>query len=86
VPIRFLRTEGFRLSALYAGLFSLSILVLGIFVLVITNQALRDQIVAFSANDIAAIRNGYTHEGVREAREVVNQLMAGPVSQDFYLL
>jgi len=86
VPIRFLRTEGFRLSALYAGLFSLSILVLGVFVLVITNQALRDQIVAFSANDIAAIRNGYTHEGVRDAREVVNQLMAGPVSQDFYLL
>jgi signal transduction histidine kinase len=86
VPIRFLRTEGFRLSALYAGIFALSILALGAFVLLITNQALRDQIVAFSANDIAAIRNGYTHEGVREAREVVNQLMAGPVSPDFYLL
>ena len=25
-------------------------------------------------------------EGVHEAREVVNQLMAGPVSSDFYLL
>lgn len=86
MPIRFLRTEGFRLSALYAGIFSLSILALGAFVLVITNQALRDQIVQFSSNDIAAVRNGYSVEGVREAREVVHQLMAGPVSSDFYLL
>jgi len=86
VPIRFLRTEGFRLSALYAGVFSLSILALGAFVLVITDQALRDQIVQFSSSDIAAVRNGYSVEGVAEAREVVHQLMAGPVSSDFYLL
>jgi signal transduction histidine kinase len=86
VPIRFLRTEGFRLSALYAGIFSLSIMALGAFVLVITDQALRDQIVQFSSSDIAAVRNGYANEGVREAREIVHQLMAGPVSSDFYLL
>jgi signal transduction histidine kinase len=86
VPTRFLRTEGFRLSALYAGIFSLSILALGAFVLVITDQALRDQIVQFSSSDIAAVRNGYVNEGVREAREIVHQLMAGPVSSDFYLL
>ena len=84
--IRFLRTEGFRLSAIYAGVFALSVVILGGFVMVITNQALRDQIVAFSASDIAAIRNGYDSEGVREARELVNQLMAGPSSSDFYLL
>ena len=58
----------------------------GRFVLVITNQALRDQIVAFSASDVAAIRNGYASEGIHEAREVINQLMAGPASSDFYLL
>jgi signal transduction histidine kinase len=86
VPIRFLRTEGFRLSALYAGIFALSMLGLGGFVLVITDQALRDQIVQFSTSDIAAVRNGFTNEGVREAREVVHQLMAGPVASDFYLL
>jgi signal transduction histidine kinase len=86
VPTRFLRTEGFRLSALYAGIFSLSMLALGAFVLVITDQALRDQIVQFSSSDIAAVRNGYVNEGVREAREIVHQLMAGPVSSDFYLL
>jgi signal transduction histidine kinase len=86
VPIRFLRTEGFRLSALYAGIFSLSILALGVFVLMVTDHALRDQIVQFSSSDIAAVRNGYANEGVHEAREVVQQLMAGPVSSDFYLL
>jgi signal transduction histidine kinase len=83
---RFFRTEGFRLSALFAGVFALSFVILGGFVLVITNQALRDQIVAFSATDIAAIRDGYAHEGEYEAREVINQLMAAPASSGFYLL
>ena len=52
----------------------------------ITNQALRDQILVFSATDIAAIRNGYASEGLHEAREVINQLMAAPASSGFYLL
>ena len=84
--IRFLHTEGFRLSALYAGVFALSIVILGAFVLVITNQALRDQIVSSSASDVAAIRNAYASKGLHEAREVVNQLMTGPASSEFYLL
>lgn len=67
-------------------MFALSFVILGGFVLVITNQALRDQILAFSATDIAAIRDGYAHEGVHEAREVINQLMAAPASSGFYLL
>jgi signal transduction histidine kinase len=86
VRIRFLRTEGFRLSALYAGVFALSVVILGAFVLVITNQALRDQIVTFSGTDIAAIRNGYASQGVHEAQEVVQQLMAGPATSGLYLL
>ena len=84
--IRFLRTEGFRLSALYAGVFAVSVVILGIFVLVTTNQALRDQIESFSNNDIGAIRNGYASQGIPEAREVMEQLMAGPASSGFYLL
>ena len=84
--IRFLRTEGFRLSAIYAGIFALSVVVLGIFVLVITNQALRDQIVDYSRTDIAAIRKGYEAQGVREAKEVMEQLMAGPASSALYLI
>jgi signal transduction histidine kinase len=83
---RFLRTEGFRLSALYAGVFALSVVILGAVVLVITNQALRDQILTFSATDIAAIRNGYSSQGMREAREVAQQLMSGPANSGLYLL
>jgi len=86
VQIRFLRTEFFRLSALYAGIFTISILALGVLILVITDEALRSQIVQFSSSDISAVRNGYSNEGVREAREVIHQMMAGPVSSDFYLL
>jgi len=80
VRIRFLRTEGFRLSAIYAGVFALSVVIMGGLVLVTTNQALRAQIASFAASDIATIRNGYATQGVREAREVVHQLMAGPGS------
>lgn len=83
---RFLRTEGFRLSALYAAVFALSVVILGTVVLVITNQALRDQILTFSATDIAAIRNGYTSQGLHEAREVAQQLMSGPANSGLYLL
>jgi signal transduction histidine kinase len=86
VRIRFLRTEGFRLSAIYAGVFALSVVVLGIFVLVITNQALRDQIVDYSRTDIAAIRKGYNSMGQHEGQEVMEQLMAGPASSALYLL
>ncbi|HTC83622.1 MAG TPA: ATP-binding protein [Rhizomicrobium sp.] len=84
--IRFLRTESFRLTALYAAVFALSVVILGVFLLVITNQALRDQILAFSSTDIAAIRNGYASQGELEAREVVQQFMAGPANSGFYLL
>jgi len=86
VRIRFLRTEGFRLSAIYAGVFALSVVILGALVLVTTNQALRDQIVAFASSDIAAIRDGYASEGIPEAQEVIHQLMAGPGGAGFYLL
>src|SRR6185369_542724 len=60
--------------------------ILGGFVLVFISQALRDQIVTFAYADIGAIRNGYVIEGEYEAREVVQQLMAGPANSGFYLL
>jgi signal transduction histidine kinase len=59
---------------------------MGGLVLVTTNQVLREQIVSFAASDIATIRNAYASQGMREAREVVRQLMAGPDGQSFYLL
>ncbi len=83
---RFLHTEAFRLSAIYAAIFAVSVLALGAMVLVITDRAFRDQIVEFSQADIAAIQSGYDNEGLEEAREVVQQSMAAPGVSDFFLL
>ncbi|HMH65758.1 MAG TPA: hypothetical protein VK515_09235, partial [Rhizomicrobium sp.] len=84
--IRLLKTEGFRLSSIYAGVFALSVLAMGVVVLVITGQAFRDQVVQYSRADLAAIQDGYRSEGVDEAREVVMQQMAAPGASDFFLL
>jgi signal transduction histidine kinase len=86
VRTRFLRTETFRLSAIYAGIFALSVLALGVVVFILTDRAFRDQIVQFSRGDIAAVRSGYASEGLPEAREVIEQVMAAPGNSDFFLL
>jgi signal transduction histidine kinase len=86
VRIRFLHTESFRLAAIYAIAFALSVLAMGVVVLFLTGQALRDQILQSSRNDIAAVQRGYASAGVHEAREVVEQLMGAPAASDFYLL
>jgi signal transduction histidine kinase len=59
---------------------------MGVVALLLTGQALRDQIVQSSRSDIAAIQRGYTSEGLHEAREVVEQLMGAPGGSDFFLL
>ena len=86
MPSRFIRTEGFRLSALYTAVFAWSFVILAAIVLFVTNQALRDQILSFSSSNIAAVRNGYTSAGVYEAREVIQQLRAAPASSGFCML
>ena len=70
VQIRLLKTEGFRLSAIYAGAFALSVLVMGAVVLVITDQAFRDQMVQHSRADLAAIQDGYRNAVICEAEEI----------------
>ena len=83
----FLRTEGFRLSLIYATAFALSALAMVVMAVVITDQTLRDQILQSSQSDIAAIRHGYEgSEGFDEAREIVEQLMSAPAGSDFFLL
>ena len=84
--IRFLHTEGFRLSAIYAVAFALSMLLMGTVVVLVTGHAFRDQLLQSSQADIAAIHNGYASEGLPEAREVVEQLLAAPGASDFFLL
>ena len=74
------------MSAIYAGAFALSVLAMGTVVLVITDQALRDQVVQYSSTDLAAIQNGYRSQGVREAHEVIGQIIAAPDGSGFLLL
>ena len=74
--IRFLHTEAFRLSAIYAAIFAVSVMLLGALVLLITERGFRDQVIQFSQADIAAIQNGFDVEGIAEATEVVQQRMA----------
>lgn len=86
VRIRFLHTEAFRLSAIYAGIFALSVLALGTVVFILTDRALREEILQFSRADAAAVRAGYASEGLSEAREVIEQVMSAPEGSDFFLL
>lgn len=85
-PTRLLRTEGFRLSAIYAAAFALSVVAIGAMVLVMSDQALRDQTVRYARADIGAIETGYRALGVREAHEVISQRMSAPGASDYFLL
>ena len=83
---RFLQTEGFRLSAIYAAAFALSVLVMGGAVIAVAHNTLRNQLLQSSRADIAAMAQGYATEGIPEAKEVMEQLMAAPGASDFFLL
>jgi len=86
VRIRLLHTESFRLAAIYTAIFVVSVAVLGVTVLAITGSAMRQQIVQYSQADVAAISDGYAHEGLHEAEEVTQQLMVAAGHADFVLL
>lgn len=86
VLTRLVRTEGFRLSAIFAAVFAVAVIVMGIAVSLITSQALRDQVVQYARADIAAIQDAYRSEGVSESKEVVQQIMTQPGASDFFLL
>lgn len=55
-------------------------------VIAVTHTALRDQLLQSSRADIAAMARGYATEGIPEAQEVIEQLMAAPGASDFFLL
>jgi signal transduction histidine kinase len=86
VRIRFIHTEGFRISAIFVAIFAAAAAVLAVSLLVTVDEEFRDQIVQFANADIAAVREGYNTEGVGEAREVIGQRMTAPGASDFFLL
>jgi signal transduction histidine kinase len=83
---RFLHTESFRLAAIYTAVFTFCIGIIGVSVLEVTEQAMRDQIIQYSRADATAIRDSYAQQGVHEAVEVTQQLMAAVGHTDFLLL
>jgi signal transduction histidine kinase len=86
VRIRLFHTEGFRVAAIFVGIFAISAAAMATAVLVITDDMFRDQIVRFATADIAAVREGYSTKGEHEAREIIDQRMAAPGASDFFLL
>ncbi len=84
-PTRIFRTTGFRLAALYAGLFGLSVAILFGVIYWDTAKALRDQVVTSVTDEAAAL----TSEGDapdRVAREIDQRLASGPRTPHYYLL
>ena len=84
-PTRIFRTTGFRLAALYAGLFGLSVAILFGVIYWDTAKALRDQVVTSVTDEVAAL----TAEGRAPdhiAREIDQRLASGPRTPHYYLL
>ncbi|MBS0612132.1 MAG: HAMP domain-containing protein [Proteobacteria bacterium] len=70
---RILRTENFRLAALFVVCFLALATVLGAIVYWQVQQAQTATLLDAVDADIATIRNGFRDEGVKEAREIVQQ-------------
>lgn len=83
---RFVHTESFRLAAIFATLFFGSTLVLVALVYVITENALKAELLRAADDDIAAIQNGYLKDGAKEAAEIIGYRLRGPGNPDYFLL
>ncbi len=83
---RFLRTEGFRVAALYAALFLAAFAILMVAIYGITDHALRGYYINVVDADIAAVTDAYHTQGVSEASELIAQRTASPGFADYYVL
>lgn len=84
--IRYFYTEGFRLSAIYALVFTLSVLSISAVVLLLNRHALRDQVLQSARTGIVAMQRAYNEEGITEVREVIGQLRGAPGASELFLL
>lgn len=86
-PIRLVRTTGFRLAALYAGLLGLSVLVLFVVIYWITSSALRNQLTAAVENEVAALVEYHGAGGPSKVAQAIEGRLAASVRPtNFYLL
>lgn len=85
-PGRIFRTTGFRLAALYAGLFGLSVLVLFGVIYWITTDALRQQLVASIQGEVAALVEDHRSGGLSHAANAIEKRLASDLHEDFFYL
>ena len=80
------RTESVRLTAIVMAVIVGSMIVLMIAVYGIMHQAFRAELSDGVDQDLAAIEAGYRSDGIREAQEIIGQLLARPGASNFYVL
>ncbi len=86
-PVRILRTSGFRLASLYAGLFGLSVLVLFGVIYWIVSDALRQQLVSNIQGEVAALVEDHRSGGPPHAANAIGQRLASDRRRSaFYML
>ena len=86
-PVRIFRTAGFRLAALYAALFGVSVVVLFAVVYWLVGGALRQQMAANIEGDVAALVEDHRSGGLSHVADVVaRRLRSGLHRTTFYLL
>lgn len=86
-PTRIFRTTGFRLAALYAGLFGVSVLVLFGVIYFVVSDALRQQLSANVQGEVAALVDDHRSGGLSHATDAIEQRLASDLHRTaFYLL
>jgi signal transduction histidine kinase len=83
---RLLRTESFRLTAVFVGIILAAMLTLMALVYAITHEAFRAELHASIDHGLASVEDGYNTEGISEAKEVIQQRLFRSGGTDFFLL
>lgn len=84
---RVTKTIGFRLALLYAGLFSVSVILLFGIVYFVTSSALHDGIRHVVSSEIASLSDEFDEDGVREVKaEIELRLASGRRPTTYYFL
>jgi len=85
-PSRVFRTTGFRLAALYAGLFGLSVVVLLAVIYWIASDALRQQLATNIQGEVAALVEDHRAGGLLHAADIISQRLASGLHRTMYYL
>lgn len=83
---RLLRTESFRLTAIFVGIILAAMLALMALIYAITHEAFQTELHTSIAHDLASIEDGYRSEGISEAKEVIAQRLFRSGGTDYFLL